>query len=388
VLSWKKRLAFVAIPIVLTYLVVETIATAVAWASRWDTTLWLYEGSGRTLRFDPIRGYRLTGTPSRFLRATDGRLEYVGTIRGNSRGFPDRDDFGPKRTSDGVPRIAVFGDSFTDGQYLGQNWPDRAEDLSREADAPVEFLNFALSGYGLANWWSVLTKLVVAEGYELDGVVFAVFAGDLRRKFTASDHRDGAHPLFGRAPDWDPATYPATLDAARSFLKEQDAVFILEPEDFERALQGRWPRGVPRPIRPFILSRLWQRVALARGRKSEEPPKGDEAGRDRLIADIRRVLDGRRLPVLVVHIPDRAELVDPGRSPEAFRRETEAFAQSIGARFLDGGRIFEGMTRGEIRGLFLPHDGHWNQAGSDRFADFLLRHLDALLPGLRGRPVR
>jgi hypothetical protein len=244
-LSRRKRLVFAAIMVVASYIVVEGIATAVAWSLRWDTTLWLYEDSGRTVQFDPIRGYRLTRTPSRFLRATDGRLEYVGTIRGNSQGFPDRDDFGPKRTTEGVPRIAVFGDSFTDGQNLGQNWPDRAEDLAREAGKPVELLNFALSGAGLANWWSILTKLVVAEDYEIDGLIFVVFAGDLRRNFTVSDHRSRA-PLFGRAPSWDPNTYPASLDAARSFLNEQDFA-ILSPAEFERAVQGQWPRGVSRP---------------------------------------------------------------------------------------------------------------------------------------------
>ncbi|HEX3872875.1 MAG TPA: SGNH/GDSL hydrolase family protein, partial [Solirubrobacteraceae bacterium] len=380
-----KKLAFAAITTVAIYVVVEGVVTAVAWSLRWGTTLWLYEDSGRTVRFDPIRGYRLTRTPSRFLRATDGRLEYIATIRGNSQGFPDRDDFGPRRTSAGVPRLAVFGDSFTEGQYLGQSWPDRAEDLAREAGQPVELLNFALGGAGLANWWSVLTKLVVAENYEIDGVLFVVFAGDLRREFTVSDHQGRVRPLFGRTPSWDPATYPTSLDAARSFLKEQDFA-ILSPAEFERAVQGHWPRGVSRPVQPYILTHIWRRVVLNwPGRAPGAPPPPDESGRDRLIADIRRVLEERHLPALVVHIPDRAELIDVGRSPEAMRRESRAFAEAIGARFLDGGLIFEGLSRAEIRGLFFPHDGHWNQAGSDRFAAFLLRTADGLVPDSHGK---
>lgn len=380
-LSLRKKLVFAAIPVILIYLVGEGIATGIARATWKDTTIWLDEDSGRTIQFDPILGYRLTGTTSRSLRATDGRLEYVGVHRGNCQGFPDRDDFGPKRTRAGVPRIAVFGDSFTDGQFLGQNWPDRAEDLARGAGASVEFLNLAQAGHGLANWWSILTKLIVAEEYEIDGVIFVVYASDLSRKYTVSDCREGNHPLFGRSPGWAPETFPDTLDKARPFLKVQEHVYIVGPEEFERAIQGHWPPSVPRPFRLFIMNRICRRIALNwPWRGPDTPPKPDHFGRDRLIADIRRVLAERRLPALVVHLPDRAELVDKGRSPEAMRRESQDFARAIGARFLDGGRIFEGLTRAEIWALFMPHDGHWNQAGSNRFAQFLLRNLDGLVP--------
>ncbi len=197
-LSLKKKLLFSSFVFLIFYGLIECVATTVAWYSWWDTSFWLYEDSGRTWRFDPIRGHRLSRTPSRFLRSTNGRLEYVGTARGNSQGFPDRDDFGPKRPVEGRRRIAVFGDSFTEAQYLGQNWPDRAEDLARGRGEPVELLSMAISGGGLAYWWSILARLVDAEDYELDGVIFDVFAGDLRRKFTVWDHREADHPLLGR----------------------------------------------------------------------------------------------------------------------------------------------------------------------------------------------
>ena len=376
-LSLKKRLIFSSIVLFIFYATLETIATAAAWLSWRDTSFWLFEDSGRTWQFDPVRGYRLTTTPSRFLRATDGRLEYVGVARGNAQGFADRDDFTPRRTRPGVRRIAVFGDSFTAEEHLGQNWPDRAEDLARDRGEPVELLNFAVSGAGLANWWSVLTKLVAAEDYDLDGVVFAVFGGDLRRKFTVWDHRGGDHPLFGRAPDWAPSTYPATLDEALPFLKPHPG-HILSPEAFERALQGHWPRAVPHRLRPFLLT-------LARRAFRHQPDEGTAEGdddpdpaRDRLVADIARYLVDRRIPALVVHIPDRSSLLDPARAPSWPRREAEDFARSLGAAFLDGGDAFAGLRLPEIRALFLPHDGHWNQAGSDRFAGFLLKSLDRL----------
>ena len=376
-LSLRKKILFSLTCLLFFALILEAVATTAAWFSWWDTSFWLFEDSGRTIRFDPVRGHFLTRTPSRFLRMTNGRLEYVGTARGNSQGFADRDDFEPGRSVTGRPRFAVFGDSFTEAQYLGQNWPDRVENLARERGEPVELLNLATSGGGLANWWSILTRLVSAEKYEIDGVIFAVFAGDLRRKFSAWDHRQGEHPLFGRAPGWDPATYPSTFEQARAFLEVHPS-YILSPEDFERSLQGRWPRAVPRRVRPFFLTQVWRTLRYGRGvEESGDGEGGEDPSRARLISEIGRVLADRRLPAMVVHIPDRPSLLksDPGAWQ---KREAEDFARAIGATFLDGGRIFAGLNPDEIRALFLPYDGHWNQAGSNRFADFMLRNLDRL----------
>jgi len=376
-LSVGKRLLFSVIVVGGFYLLCEAVATTAAWFSWWDTSLWLFEDSGRTWRFDPVSGYRLSRTPSRFIRVTNGALEFVGTARGNSQGFADRDDFGPKRPQPDVPRIAVFGDSFTEAQYLGQNWPDRAEDLAREEGKPVELLNFAISGGGLANWWSILTRRLEPERYELDGVIFAVFAGDLRRKFSFYDHTGGDHPLFGRAASWDPATWPTTLAEARPYLEVHPGS-ILSPEAFEWSLQGHWPRNVPRRVRPFFLTQAWR--ALRYGWQAPEelstrPPIDDESDRQRLIADIRRVLNRRQLPVLVVSIPDRPALLDPNHDP-GWSKEAKDFAEAIGGTFVDGGEIFARLRPAEVRALFLPHDGHWNQAGSDRFAHFMVPHLD------------
>jgi hypothetical protein len=373
-----KKILFSTIACGIFFAFLELAVSTVAWASGWDTSYWLFEDSGRTVRFDPVRGYRLGPTPSRFLRSTNGRLEYVGTARGNNQGFADRDDFGPRRMAPGRRRFVVMGDSFTEGQFLGQNWPDRAEDLFRGRGEAVEFLNMAVSGGGLANWWSILTKLVDAEGYEVDGVIFSVFAGDLRRKFSAWDHTVGNHPLFGRADRWEPETYPATFAEARRFLQPHPSV-ILSSQEFERSLQGHWPRAIARPFRPFLLTQIWRTLRYRRGEANQPEEMASDPVRDRLISEIGRTLAARRLPALVIHIPDRPGLLDPDGARWQ-KREAEEFARAIGAKFLDGGRLFEGLSTAEIKGLFLPHDGHWNQAGSDRFAEFVASNLDLLAP--------
>ena len=160
--GWKKKLLFVLILVLVPYLAIETIASTLGWFFWWGRSIVILEDTKRTVQFDPIRGYRVTTTPARSARITDGKIEFVGTLRGNAQGFFGWQDIGPKREKPYVRRIAVFGDSFTEGHYLGQCWPARAQDLTCERGVPMQFLNFAQTGAGLANWWSVLTKIVEA----------------------------------------------------------------------------------------------------------------------------------------------------------------------------------------------------------------------------------
>src|SRR5713101_2256511 len=87
------------------------------------------ERSDLSNHFDPIRGFYLTSTPSRFARIVKGEVEYIGRDSGNSVGFSDPKDFGPRRSDSGRARIAVFGDSYTAGNSLQKNWPSRVEEL-------------------------------------------------------------------------------------------------------------------------------------------------------------------------------------------------------------------------------------------------------------------
>jgi hypothetical protein len=79
-----------------------------------EGSYFVYSGS-RTLKFDPISGYRLTREITFMTRITRGVVEYFGFYKGNNRGFPGR-DFTPER-QDQRKRFAVFGDSFTHADY-------------------------------------------------------------------------------------------------------------------------------------------------------------------------------------------------------------------------------------------------------------------------------
>jgi len=365
------------------YLMAELAVTAYHGFSWAGSSMWLFDESGKTVHFDPIRGCMLTEQPSRWGRITEGTFEYVASLKGNSQGFPTRTDFGPARPDGSTRRIAVLGDSFSAGDFLEMNWPDRAQALAEAGGEKLQMLNFSLEGIGLANWWSILTRLVAAQNYELDGIVFVVSPNDLERKFSVQEHRGYRSHMWRTCENWDPQTYPTTFDQTTSCPVSVEHAYVVSDSEFEQALNKKWPASVPRSeLRPvlgkqiFNLLDWWSESVQAALWKA--PPFDPE--QDRLIEDIRRFVSSRKVPVLVVFLPTWEQLVKSTWKKDPNRTETMAFAKEIGASFVDGSEAFASMQPGEVRKCFFAHDGHWNQAGSDRFAEFMLGLIPRSLP--------
>lgn len=402
-LSLKKRLLYLLLTLALLYVAAEAVVSVGGYYWWWDTWFVLYEDVGEDGQcpFDPVRGYSLSPKPARQCLIANGGVEYLTTARGNAQGFPDRSDFTPGRQPPFARRLAVFGDSFTAGQYLEHNWPDRVEDLTRAAGRPVELLNFALDGGGLANWWSVLTRFVAARDYEIDGVVFAVYEDDLWRPFFFAEQRGHPQFMLAYSASWDPRAFPQTAAEARPLLGPS-AGYLVSSEEFDGALRGRWPPSVPRRFRLILLSKAqgaWRQLWAVAGRKlsppggarSSDPPPAEAQPdyRQQLIADIRHYLQRRGLPALVVFLPSRSRLLYPSLTAKPYREDAQAFAEALGATFVDGSQAFAGMSGREIRAHYFRNDSHWNQAGSDRFADFLVGQLavwEAAKEGAGPRP--
>ena len=400
--SRRSRFASnVLVPLIIafvTYGVFEAVVTVLYLKDVLEppSSVWLFEDSGRTVRFDPILGYRLLPVPSRIARITKGTVEYVGTLKGNNQGFPDRDDFAPQRASGETgPRFAVFGDSYTAAPFLEVNWPDRVEELTRGMQGPPRLLNFGIDGGGLANWWSVFTRLVDEEGYEIDGVIFAVIPGNLWRGFTVADHENQTRPMFGRVPTWDPSTFPHTLAEARKYLQpETQNASIVSTAEFDRGIKLEWRPRSDKPARPYFASKVYQ--ALRRGLSGEpKPPPAPRAFdsfdvyQERMIEDMARAIHKKGILAIVIHVPSREELLR-GRSDALPPVDTRFFAQLLGAGFIDGGEAFAGSSDDEIRSMWFPYDAHWAQKGSDRFAEYMAGRLRRALsrPDQVPPPVR
>lgn len=375
-----RRFLFPVFSLITSYLVFETLVTFVSAyivAVPLGTTIYMSETSGKTVRFDPVRGYRLSPVPSRFARKTNGELEFVGTWKGNNEGFADRDDFSPARDKPDVIRLAVFGDSFTAAQYLSKNWPDAVEDMSH--DAPVQLLNFSIDGGGIANWRSVLINIVEQEQYEIDGLVFAVLGGefasewnDLRRPFIMAHHADTDVHLYGRVPSWDPNQIPQSLAEARPFLHPRPLSYIVTPAIFERFIQGGYTPPGNRPLQPILAGTLTAYLRRVLRSSSYTRTIAEEGGHEPflpevvpLIEDIRACAVRRHLPVMVIHMPSLTTLQQGNFAiPESVLR----FGEMLDAHPINGAETFRSVPQPELPDYFFRYDGHWNQKGSDLFA--------------------
>lgn len=396
-LSRGKRLGFAAATALIAYAALETVATA-WWVHTVPQVYWVYEGSGPGVTFDAKTGYRTFGGGDRaadgsasrvakFSRSAGPRraeVEYVGAVRGNSLGFADGDEFGPRRTKAGDLRLAVFGDSFTGGD-LPRRWPDRAED----ATTGLDLLNFSQSGIGLGNWHQTLLRVVRDENYEIDGAVFAVWDNDLARRFYVCDHGEGSVQRGGRVESWDPADYPATRDEADRWMATWHG-FVVDRERFDAAVAGTWT-----PRRPFQLFFAGELLDRALGRKTPSSRVGGASrgtlageiadpsqGRGRLVREIRDTLAAMRVPAVVVKLPTLEELLERRTAPRD--DDARAFAEALSAPFVDGAEAFGGLGEAEIRALWYERDLHWNQNGSDRFGEWFAPRLAGFLGRTQG----
>ena len=271
-----------------------------------NTSLWVFERSGRTIHFDEIRGYSLTPVPSRFARITNGVVEYVGTIRGNTQGFPDRDDFSPNRSSASVLRLAILGDSYTAAQYIEQNWPESVENMESGPGKPknVELLNFSVDGAGLANWWSITTRIISKENYDIDGLVFAVYPVDLHRGFSFAEHRDYSRHMFARASSWNPDDWPRSREDAQELLWPLDG-YIVSEDQFSKAIVGDWNPIIPRPIKPYFLMKVLDYLRAIEAKVTHYLREGIFTGDQlKLIREIGAFAQNSSIPVIVIQIPD------------------------------------------------------------------------------------
>ncbi|MAR08465.1 MAG: hypothetical protein CL681_00650 [Blastopirellula sp.] len=367
-----KKACFASIIGLFTLLLVEVVASTVQlFVGATTDTFWVFEESGRTFHFDPIRGYRLTPLPSRVARVTHGRVEYLGVYRGNEQGFPDKDDFTIRKPNDVQQRFLVLGDSFSAAQFNHRNWPDSIEMLT---DDRWQLLNFSTDGGGLANWWNNYVHLVEAEDYEYDQVIFAVSAGDLRRRFSLAEHRNYQRHMFGRVPHWDTAKLPQTAAEARQYLRPSRG-YILDTKAFTAAVRDKRLQPTRRGLEHLWLTSLidrWLRIMLT---PVERGPPGDlQPGQLALIADFRERLQQHQVRPIVVHIPSRGEVLTGRVNP--WKAETETFAELLGAEFIDGSQAFAGVNPLVLQQEWYPFDGHWAQGGSDRFAKYLLGVLE------------
>jgi hypothetical protein len=347
-------------------------------------TFWIVEDKD-SLRFDPVLGYRVSPEPVRFARVTNGTVEYVGTFHGNAQGFQGSKDFTVKKPAGIKRRHIVLGDCFTSGAFIKMNWPARVESTHPDR----ELMNFAVDGVGLANWWSIFARHIEPNQYEFDSVIIAAIPNDLNRPFVVADCRRDISVMIGYAV-WSRESFG--LDSQRAFhILNYLTMRKLNPDEFDASIaEGRLRQGVTHRslLKPRLASWIARELFPAEEPPKEPPPyvpacpvpevrtcSGNEifnAMQMSVIMDLRDRLAKRHVPVTVICIPGRDELLAHRDDSAPLRK----LAELLGARFVDGSAPFRKLNESEIRACYFPYDGHWNQTGSDRFANCVASALD------------
>lgn len=362
----------------------------------------LYVSRVPVASFDIVRGYRRMSGENRVVRVVKDTIVFDQTFDVNNEQFISSIDYKYKRDSDNTFRFVVFGDSFTDADYMPVPWPARLNahfsNLSSNELKGVEFYSFAVNGAGLSNWHSIFFNEVVLK-YDFDAIIIASYGDNLARPFSILDYENDKSLIgrFGKPPrsiDEYLSSYKPRLEHHYAQVWSGEAIDTLI-ESYEKGV--RW-------VRPALTWRLLDLVDQQIKRISEEVETRDPAGSQALKSDgitysieefessygvgqigqLWSMIDyakARSIPVVLAAVPSRDRLISWLSShesrPPSHQIEIKSIAQHLDLLFFDGYRPFSGLPAKAIQERFwLTYDGHWNQAGSDRFADAMTTYLE------------
>jgi hypothetical protein len=333
-----------------------------------------------------------------------------GFVQVNSQGMRDREHRVEK--PDGVYRIAVLGDSYTEGKQVPVDstfwWllPDRLERCGFQAGKHIETLDFSASGYGTAQELILYREL--AERYAPDLVILQVNGGNDIRNNSRTLETENDRPFY-------------VLDAADSL--RLDTSFTTRPRF---RLMTSSARTIFRTLESY--SRVLQLIHAVRHvdprKRREEQFAIAEAGLDEpeltspsdpqwkdawrvteaLIGELAREAARHQASALVVTVPWPARILPDTTARVAFAkragvtdldypdRRLEAFgkANNIWLLPLAPGMGEAAAAEHAFLNGFGDHlgIGHWNSAGHRVAAEVIANALCSSPGGRRAESPR
>ena len=281
-------------------------------------------------------------------------------------------------------RVVVLGDSFTGALTNDTAWPDFLEQ-KLNADEPlkaavgaetIRTVNLGMDGTGVAQWPAVYRHQAVK--YDPDLVLVNFITHDLTRRFiwrTPVELRGGLTGFVACS------SLPATIENTDCMYLNMAAVDPADDGRLSAAAEARRDltyRQVKRApwgsMYPHLLSAGLRRWGLARRFGTVSMRYPPEEGSEASAAALREIVQAHP-ETLIFHIPHHGECV-AGELPEEFR---EFAKQDTGAPIQALLDDFVGDKRGDpeaLAGLYnLPHDGHFNQAGAERYAGVVYKRV-------------
>jgi hypothetical protein len=326
-------------------------------------------------RFDPIRGFRGEEGETRIVRTYNREIIFDSRFHTNHEGFITRQEFTPKKRP-GTFRVIVLGDSFSAAGYLNVPWPDRA--TAALANQGVEFYNFSQDPSDLTPKHRIFFSEVVPR-YEFDAVIIPIY--DLQRQFRMAVIEPQGETVFLRQFS---NSIPKDAEAAR----EATAVPIMRirsDAQIDRAIAEltafHWIKPYPYASE-FLWSRLRRKLltrapsAVLTGKAAERvaPPTSNTAELEEIISYCRT----HDKKVLLSAVPGGPWWLAERRHQNHPRiAETlAAVAQETRVDFFNGYDIYEKSNYEATAATYwLKYDAHWNQKGSDHYAQRLAEYV-------------
>jgi hypothetical protein len=354
--------------------------------------------------FERVAGYRRTPGPTRFLRIVHDEVVYDRVFTPNNAGYISARDYAHDKPLE-TTRLVVFGDSFTSAEFNAMPWPDTVHTaLQGKTERPTELYSFAVNGGGLGSWHSIFFEDILPH-YQFDALVIATYGDDLARGYSYL-HYDGVTPYAG----YFPTRAASDEDFFANYLPRmaRHGAIVASAAQIDEMIASlhaawRWPglkiRSVP------LLVAQWDRIrtgkVTAPAAVAVEVPAAPEHNAIDIAAiearygseafgrlgDILTYCKEHGIPVVLASVPGRdgarAVAQSRGQLETPHQQETRVIAEHFGALYMDGYAPFADVPPEDIDGRYwLKYDGHWNQAGSDRFAaamtEFLMKEQSRL----------
>lgn len=323
-----------------------------------------------------ISGFKYFPGEIRCARVLNGKLLFDNTFSVNNKGYVSDIDFEFQKDPK-TYRFIVLGDSFTAGEYIQMAWPSRLNTYDFGDSVRYEFYSFALGGSGFAKWCNQFLYEIIPD-YEFDAVIIASFGDDFKRDMLYGDCKNGK------------VMYYKSNTLLDSVSLNADKINWVEAAQYncnsDLLIRNSLPIGLPLQnviyefLNQFEISKknleYYQLISTKKDVNSVSYCGNDFINRygqqkfDYLSEVLTYCLQNKK-PVVIASVPS-LELIELSRHEEfVLNKELEFIADTFNLQFFNSYPYFSKLEQDKLESMFIKNDSHWNQRGSDYFADAL-----------------
>ena len=339
------------------------------------------------VHFNPKTGYKWDSNDTcRCVRIGENVVIFDNKFVTNNYGYVTHNEFYTQKQDAIKKRYMVLGDSFTAALFLESNWVDRVNELSQESgNDSIEFYPFGVDGGGVLNWHAIFFNEIVPE-FHFDGVIIASFFDDLNRDLQIYNSENGSCIMTG----FD------SLPNQKKFIKQQKKqgriawevksdkeidTFKKNKEVKLRSKRNEWTLSFVKRIAPLIIRAYYNFNHIRKYYK-------EDADINQLIHlfypshkinrlyEIIEYCKNNNKEVIITSIPNKESIGRDyvSKNQKSIQHiELSYIAKKYNTLYFDGFEVYDEFSKEEIDSYWLKYDGHWNQKGSDLYANSFAR---------------